>query len=89
MSKVLLALQAVEESRAIVNAIVTDNPGVEVENLPAMIRMRIEGKLVINAQTVSDNIGRDWDPQELQLVLITLAGNVDEDYDHITIYWDN
>lgn len=34
-------------------------------------------------------IGREWNPQELQLCLITLAGNVDEDYDHFTIYWDN
>jgi phenol hydroxylase P2 protein len=89
MSKVFLALQAIEESRAIIEAIVKDNPGVVVENQPAMTKVTAEGKLVIKAETVSDLIGREWDPQELQLVLITLAGNVDEDYDHFTIYWDN
>ncbi|MGM0519273.1 MAG: MmoB/DmpM family protein [Campylobacterota bacterium] len=89
MSKVFLALQSMEETRAIVEAIKDDNPGVEVENQPAMVKISADSKMVINAQTVSDKIGRDWDPQELQLVLISLAGNVDEDYDHFTIYWEN
>ncbi|MFA9373648.1 MmoB/DmpM family protein [Poseidonibacter sp.] len=89
MSKVFLALQAVEESRLIVEAILEDNPNAEVENESAMVRISCEGKLVVKAETVSEKIGRDWDPQELQLVLITLAGNVDEDYDHFTIYWEN
>ena len=89
MSKVFLAVQAIEESRAIIDAIVQDNPSVVVENQPAMTKVTAEDKLVIKADTVSELIGREWDPQELQLVLITLAGNVDEDYDHFTIYWDN
>jgi len=89
MSKVFLALQTTEESRAIIEAIKEDNENVEIENLPAMTKVTAEGKLVINAETVGKFIGRDWDPQELQLVLISLAGNVDEDYDHFTIYWEN
>ncbi len=89
MSKVFLALQAVEETRAIVEAILEDNPDAQVENQPAMVKISTEGKLVIKADTVSEKIGREWDPQELQLVLISLAGNVDEDYDHFTIYWES
>ncbi len=89
MSKVFLALQSVEETRAIVEAIVEDNQNVEVEQQPAMTKLTAENKLVVNAQTVSRHIGRDWDPQEIQLVLISLAGNVDEDYDHFTLYWEN
>lgn len=89
MSKVFLALQAVEETRAIVEAIKEDNENVEVENQPAMVKISCENRLEINAQTVSEKIGREWDPQELQLVLISLAGNVDEDYDHFTIYWES
>ncbi len=89
MSKVFLALQAVEETRAIVEAILEDNPDAQVENQPAMVKISAESKLVIKAETVSDKIGREWDPQELQLVLISLAGNVDEDYDHFTIYWES
>jgi len=89
MSKVFLALQTVEESRAIVAAIMEDNEHAEVEQQPAMTRIIAEKKLVVNAETVSRHIGRDWDPQEIQLVLISLAGNVDEDYDHFTLYWEN
>jgi len=89
MSKVFLALQSVEETRAIVEAIVEDNQNVEVEQQPAMTKLTAENKLVVNAETVSRHIGRDWDPQEIQLVLISLAGNVDEDYDHFTLYWEN
>jgi len=89
MSKVFLALQAVEETRAIIEAIKEDNEHAVVEQQPAMTRVTAEGKLVVNAQTVSRYVGRDWDPQEIQLVLISLAGNVDEDYDHFTLYWEN
>ncbi len=89
MSKVFLALQTLEETRAIIEAILEDNPSATVENQPAMVKISAENKLIIKAETVSQKIGRDWDPQELQLVLISLAGNVDEDYDHFTIYWEN
>lgn len=89
MSKVFLALQAVEDVKAIVRAIEEDNSNVEIEQQPAMIKITAEGKLVVNANTVGKYLGREWDPQEIQLVLISLAGNVDEDYDHFTIYWEN
>lgn len=91
MSKnnVMLIIQSVEESRAIVEAIEKDNPEAVIENKPAMIQIQCPGKLTIQASTMEEIIGREWDPQELQLVLVTLAGNVDEDYDHFTIYWDN
>lgn len=88
-NNVLLVIQAVEESRAIVEAIQRDNENVVVESEPAMIKITAPGKLVVKTETMEDIIGREWEPQELQLVLVTLAGNVDEDYDHFTIYWDN
>lgn len=88
-NNVFLVLQAVEESRAIVQAIEKDNPDVKIEHQPAMIRITRQKKLTINAETMEEILGREWDPQELQLCLVTLAGNVDEDYDHFTIYWDN
>lgn len=88
-NNVLLVIQAVEESRAIVEAIQKDNENVLIENEPAMIKITSPGKLIIKTKTMEDILGREWDPQELQLVLVTLAGNVDEDYDHFTIYWNN
>lgn len=88
-NNVLLVIQAVEESRAIVEAIKKDNEKALVENEPAMIKITSPGKLVIKTSTMEEILGREWEPQELQLVLVTLAGNVDEDWDHFTIYWDN
>jgi phenol hydroxylase P2 protein len=87
MSKVYIALQDNEETRYIVEAMEQDNPEATVIRQPAMIRVENENKLVICRKTVEEMIGRDWDVQELHLNLITLAGNVDEDDDQLTIEW--
>ena len=88
-NNVFLVLQSVEEANAILEAIKKDNPNVTIEIQPALIKITSLRKLIIKASTMKNIIGREWDPQELQLVLVTLAGNVDEDYDHFTLYWDN
>jgi len=88
-NNVMLILQSIEEAKPIVKAIELDNPKAKIEMQPAMIKITAPGKLEIKAETMESLIGREWDPQELQLALISLAGNVDEDYDHFTIYWDN
>ncbi|MFK8068531.1 MAG: MmoB/DmpM family protein [Gammaproteobacteria bacterium] len=84
---VFLALQANDDARPIVEAIEKDNPDVDVSYQPAMIRMTAPGKLTVLRETVSELIGRDWDPQELHLVLISFGGNVEEDEDQFTISW--
>ncbi len=86
---VFLALQMVDETRSIVNAIERDNPDAEVDYQPAMVRITAPGKLTVKRETVSELIGRDWDPQEIQLVLISFGGNLDESEDEFTIHWDN
>ncbi len=86
---VFLALQANDDARPIIEAIEKDNPEVEVSHQPAMVRMTAPGRLTVRRETVSDLIGRDWDPQELQLVLISFGGNVEEDEDQFTISWNN
>ena len=88
MSTVFLALQDIDEARPIVEAVERDNPGVTVEHQPAMIRLTAEDRLVVNRETVSEISGGDWDPQDIQLVLISFGGNLDEDEDHFTIYWN-
>lgn len=47
MSKVFLALQAVDETRAIIEAIQEDNENVEVEPQPAMVKISAEKKMVV------------------------------------------
>ena len=88
-NNVMLVLQAVEEAKPMIEAISRDNEHAVIETQPAMIKITSPGKLVVKTETMEEIIGREWDPQELQLVLISLAGNVDEDYDHFTIYWNN
>lgn len=88
-STVFIALQDVDESRPIVEAIVEDNPDTVVEHPPAMVRITAPGKLVVNRSSVSDKLGMDWDPQDIQLVLISFGGHLDEDDDHFTVYWND
>lgn len=87
-SNVLLILQAVDEAKAVVAAIEKDNPNAIIAYEPAMIKITCPKNLTINAETVTELLGREWEPQELQLILVTLSGNVDEDYDYFTIYWN-
>lgn len=88
MSKVYLALQDNDTSRYIVEAIEEDNPEVNVEYLPAMIRVESESDLIIKAETVTEKLGQDWDIQSLQLNMITLGGNVEEDDDTFRLHWN-
>lgn len=87
MSKVYIALQDNDESRYIVEAIEDDNPSATVIHQPAMIRIENEHRLIVKRETVEEKIGRDWDIQELHINLITLAGNIDEDDDQLSIEW--
>ncbi len=89
VNNVFLILQDNEDARPIVEAIEQDNEDVSVDYQPAMIRIESPGKLVVNRATVEELKGCDWDPQELHLVLVSLAGNVDEDDDHFTLHWNN
>ena len=89
MSKVFIILQANEETRPIVDAIEQDNPGAEVVHEPAMVKVMAEGNLVVRRETIEEEIGREYDMQELNINLITLSGNVDEDEDALTLTWNS
>lgn len=83
-----ITLQNTDDARPIIDAILADNPGVEVMTMPGAIKMDRETSIVIRRATVEENLGRDWDPQEMHLVLVSMAGNVDEDDDHFTLRWN-
>ncbi len=87
-NSVSITLQNTDDARSIVDAIVDDNPDAVMMRYPAMVKIQCPGRLVINASTVSRNIGREWDPQEIHLSVITLSGNIDEDDDLFAISWD-
>ena len=87
MSNVFIACQKIEESRAIVNAILADNPQAIVNDQPAMVKIDVPTRLVVRKSTIEEEIGRDFDLQEMQIHLITMSGNVDETDDEFTLTW--
>jgi phenol hydroxylase P2 protein len=88
MSTVFIALQTNEETRSIIDAIVIDNPLAVVNREPAMVKINAPGRLVIRRVTIEEQMGRDYDLQELQINLISLSGYVDETEDTLTLYWN-
>lgn len=89
MSTVFIALQANEETRPIIDAIVIDNPQAVVNHEPSMVKIDAPGYLVVRRETVEEQLGRAFDLQELQINLITLSGHVDEDEDSFTLRWNS
>jgi phenol hydroxylase P2 protein len=84
---VSITLQNTQEGAAITEAILADNEGAIRRDFPAMIKIDCAGRLVIRASSVSERLGREWDPQEVHLSLISLSGSIDEDDDSLTLFW--
>ena len=89
MSNVFIALQANEETRPIIEAIVLDNPHALVKREPAMIKIDAPGHMVIHKETIEGLVGRTFDLQEMHIHLITISGNVDETDESLTLTWNN
>lgn len=87
-NNVFLALQNNEEARPLIEAIEQDNEQATVQHFPAMVKIDCPRRLVVNRATVEDLIGRDWDPQEIHINLISLSGNVEEDDDSFALVRD-
>ena len=88
MSNVFIAFQKNEDSRAIVNAILADNPTAIVSDQPAMVKIDVPGRMVIRKSTIEGEIGREFDLQEMHVHLITLSGNIDETDDEFSLTWN-
>ena len=87
MSKVLIAFQANEESRPVVEAILADNPEATAVYSPGLVKIDCPDRLVIKRETIEEQVGRRYDLQQIQLNLVTLSGNLDEDDDQFTLSW--
>ncbi|MBB4120346.1 MULTISPECIES: MmoB/DmpM family protein [Martelella] len=85
---VSITLQDTNDGRMIADAIRQDNPGVETLSMPGALKLDRAGDLIIRASTVSEKIGREWDPQEIHLTMISMAGNLDEDDDYFALSWN-
>lgn len=88
MSRIVsITLQNTDAARAIIDAITEDNPGSTVHTYPGIVKIDREGSLTIRRESVESRIGRVWDPQELHLSVVSMAGNVDEDDDYFSLAW--
>lgn len=88
MSTVFLVLQANEDTRPIVEAIVIDNPAAVVIRQPAMVKIDAPGRLVVRRDTIEQQLSRAFDLQELHINLVSLSGHVREDEDTLTLNWN-
>lgn len=86
---VYIALQNNEEARPIIEAIEQDNPHATVNHFPAMVKIDAPGKIVVKRETVEELIGREWDPQEIHISLVSISGNVDETEDEFILERNN
>ncbi|MBH1962394.1 MAG: MmoB/DmpM family protein [Rhodocyclales bacterium] len=89
MSKVFIIVQANEEARPIIEALVKDNLHAVVQESPAMVRIEAEGRLTLNRNTVEELTGQPFDIQQLHVNLISISGHIDEEDDYLTVAWNN
>jgi phenol/toluene 2-monooxygenase (NADH) P2/A2 len=84
-NNVYIAFQNNEDARPLIEAIEQDNSEAHIEYYPAMVKIDAPGRLVIRRDTIEELIGREWDPQEIHVNLISLSGNVVEDEDQFAL----
>ncbi|MBU0600775.1 MAG: MmoB/DmpM family protein [Gammaproteobacteria bacterium] len=89
MSKVFIALQTNDDTRPIIESILSDNPHAVANESPAMVKIDAEGRMTIRRASIEALIGRDFDLQELHTNLISLSGHIDESDDEFSLYWND
>lgn len=87
MSNVFIAFQANEDSRAIVDAILADNPKAQAVHSPGMVKIDAPNRLTIRRESIEAQTGRPFDLQQVHVNLVTLSGHIDEDDDQLTLSW--
>lgn len=82
-----ITLQDTDDARPIIDAIVADNPGIRTLAMPGAVKLDRDTSIVVRRESVESRLGRDWDPQEMHLVIVSMAGNLDEDDDYFAVKW--
>lgn len=88
-SNVFLVLQANDDTRPIVEAVVNDNPLAQLDEQPGMVRIFAPDTLSVHRESVEELIGRSFDLQELHIHMISISGHVDESEDTLTLTWNH
>ena len=87
MSNVFIAFQKNEDSRAIVNAILADNPKAIVNDQPAMVKIDVPGHLVVRKATIEEELGRPFKMNDLEVDLSSFAGQIESGDNSIRFYF--
>ncbi|MCA0437891.1 MAG: MmoB/DmpM family protein [Austwickia sp.] len=83
-------LQETEDNRALIEAIVADNPDIVANHFPGVVKLQSATQLVVKRASVEERLGRDWETHEFQMAIVTVAGNFTEwDEDEIVIAWEH
>ena len=85
---VSITIQDTPDGRPIIEAIKEDNPGADIMVMPGAVKIDRDGELIVKADTVSAKLGRDWDPQEIHLAMVSMAGNLDEEDEYFALSWN-
>jgi phenol hydroxylase P2 protein len=89
MSNVFIAFQDNEDSRPIIEAILTDNASAQATYPTGLVKIDAPGHLVIRRETIEGLVGRSFDLQQIHVNLVTLSGHIDEDDDELSLSWSN
>ncbi|MDD2705473.1 MAG: MmoB/DmpM family protein [Acidocella sp.] len=82
-----ITLMQNDDARPIIDAILADNPGVRILSMPGAVKLDCDSRLTVSRASVEERLGRPWSLQEIQLVLVSMAGNLEEDDDLFTLSW--
>jgi phenol hydroxylase P2 protein len=75
---------------AIISAIEEDNEGVIVEDFSVYKKVKVPGKLVLNRGTVEEQLGAEFEMDQLHLVMSSYFGFItDWDEEQLIIEWED
>lgn len=82
-------VRAGDVADAIAEAAIIDNPDKEVtvEANGAYSRIQAEEELIINRETLEEELGRDFEMNELEVNLASFAGRIDVNKDRARFYF--
>jgi len=89
MSNVFIAFQDNEDSRPIIEAILTDNAAAQATYPTGLVKIDAPDRLVIRRESIEELTGRPFDLQQIHVNLVTLSGRIDEDDDQLSLSWIN
>ena len=89
-NKVGPVLRPGELAQAIIDAIELDNPEreISIEDHVAYIRVQAEDECLIRRATVEECLGRPFKMQELETILGSFAGQIENTQDHMRFYFE-